>query len=313
MSLLKKDLTSITDLDFEDVQSLLGMAHRMKKDRYLCSNAVRRRTMALVFEKPARRTRVTFEAAMFEMGGYAIYLAPGDIGLGKRESVPDTARNLARWVDVIVARTFAHDSVLGLAEYASIPVINALSDDEHPCQALADFMTLSEKWSDLSKARLAYIGDGNNVCNSLLLLCGIIGGSMAVATPPGYGPPDRFVDLARQLGAKTGAKFLFTTDPYEAARGSQAIYTDVWASMGREAESEKRKKVFSSYQINSKLMKQAASDAIFLHCLPAHRGEEVTDEVMDSPQSMVFEQAANRLHVQKALIHHLLVGREAKD
>jgi ornithine carbamoyltransferase len=310
MSLLNKDLTSILDVDREDVEQMLELGIRMKADRYLCSDAVRRRTMALVFEKPSLRTRVTFEAAMFEMGGYGIYLAPGDIGLGKRESVPDTARNLAKWVDVIVARTFSHDSVTGLAEYSSVPVINALSDDEHPCQALADFLTLFEKWKDLSKVRIAFVGDGNNVCNSLLLLCGIMGTSMAVATPPGYGPPDRMVQKAKELGKVSGAEFLITTDSKEAVKGAQAVYTDVWTSMGQETETEKRRRIFLDYQVNAGLMKLASKEAIFLHCLPAHRGEEVTDEVMDGPQSVVFEQAANRLHIQKSLIFHLLAKKK---
>jgi ornithine carbamoyltransferase len=213
-------------------------------------------------------------------------------------------------VDVIVARTFSHDSVTGLAEYSSVPVINALSDDEHPCQALADFLTLFEKWKDLSKVRIAFVGDGNNVCNSLLLLCGIMGTSMAVATPPGYGPPDRMVQKAKELGKVSGAEFLITTDSKEAVKGAQAVYTDVWTSMGQETETEKRRRIFLDYQVNAGLMKLASKEAIFLHCLPAHRGEEVTDEVMDGPQSVVFEQAANRLHIQKSLIFHLLAKKK---
>jgi ornithine carbamoyltransferase len=310
MSRLSKDLTSITDLDPEDVRRLLELAVEFKSNRGLFNDALYERTMVLVFEKPSLRTRVTFETAIYQMGGYCIYLAPGDIGLGTRESVPDTARNLSRWVDVIVARTFSHDTITGLARHATIPVINALSDDEHPCQALADCLTLYERWKDLSEVRLAYVGDGNNVCNSLLLLCAMMGTFMAVATPPGYGPPESFVKRAQELCARSGGEFLITTNPVEAVKGSHAVYTDVWASMGREQEAEQRRKLFMDYQVNACLMRQARPDALFLHCLPAHREEEVTSEVMDGPQSVVFDQAENRLHMQKAILHELLVGNK---
>jgi len=306
MSRLAKDLTSINDLDREDVEALLQLGLDMKAHPGKYAGALSGRTMALLFEKPSLRTRVTFETGVFQMGGYGIYLAPGDIGLGTRESVPDAARNLSRWLDVIVARTFSHQVITDLARFATIPVVNALSDDEHPCQALADLLTLYERWKDLSEVRIAYVGDGNNVCNSLLLLCAMVGTSMAVATPAGYDPPERFVEQARQLAARSGAEILITTDPEEAVRGSQAVYTDVWASMGREEEAEKRRKIFSAYQVNARLMKQAGPQALFLHCLPAHRGEEVTDEVMDSPQSVVFDQAENRLHIQKAVLYRLM-------
>ena len=305
---IPKDFTSVLDLDREEVIAALGLALEMKQDRYLHADALRRRTMALIFEKPSLRTRVTFEAGMFEMGGYAIHLAPGDIGLGTRESVPDVARNLSKWVDVIVARTFSHQTVLELAEYAEVPVLNALSDDEHPCQAMADMLTLYERWSDLRQLHIAYVGDGNNVCNSLLLLCCITGTHMAVATPPGYGPPDRIVEEARVLCETSGGDFLITHDAAEAVQGANAVYTDVWASMGQEAETEKRKKIFAAYQVNAELMAKAKRDAIFLHCLPAHRGEEVTDDVIDGRWSVVFDQAANRLHAQKALLYQLIVG-----
>jgi ornithine carbamoyltransferase len=306
MTALGKDLTSILNLDAEDVQHLLDLAVRMKSDKKAFMEDLKGQTMVLVFEKPSLRTRVTFETGIFQMGGYAIYLAPGDIGLGQRESVPDAARNLSRWVDVVVARTFAHNTVLGLAEHATIPVINALSDLEHPCQALADLLTLYEHRKNLKDLHLAYIGDGNNVCNSLLLLCAITGTSMSVATPAGYDPPESFVDQARQLGQTSGAEIRILQDPAEAVKDCDAVYTDVWASMGQESESEKRKKVFSPYQVNKKLMDHAKDGALFLHCLPAHRGEEVTDEVIDSPGSVVFDQAENRLHMQKAIMHRLM-------
>ena len=309
MSQLGKDYTSINDLDAQDAHSLLELGLDMKTDPGKYAGALRGRTMALLFEKPSLRTRVTFETGIFQMGGYGIYMAPGDIGLGTRESVPDAARNLSRWLDVIVARTFSHQVITDLAAHATIPVVNALSDDEHPCQAMADLLTLYEHWKDLKQVRIAYIGDGNNVCNSLLLLCAMVGTSMAVATPAGYDPPERFVERAQQLASCSGAEILITTDPQEAVRGCQAVYTDVWASMGREEEAEKRRKIFSGYQVNARLMKQAGPEALFLHCLPAHRGEEVTDEVMDSPQSVVFDQAENRLHIQKAILHRLMVKR----
>ncbi len=313
MSRLRKDLASINDLDQEDISQLLQLGLDFKANPGRYGDVLRGSTMVLLFEKPSLRTRVTFETGVFQMGGHSIYLAPGDVGLGTRESVPDAARNLSRWVDVIVARTFSHEVITDLARCAAVPVINALSDDEHPCQALADLLTLYERWQNLREVRIAYVGDGNNVCNSLLLLCATVGTSMAVATPAGYGPPDNFVEQAQQLASRSGAEILITNDPQEAVRNCRAVYTDVWASMGREEEAEKRRTVFSAYQVNAQLMKHARPQALFLHCLPAHRGEEVTDEVMDSPQSVVFDQAENRLHIQKAILYRLMVEQSEQS
>jgi len=246
---------------------------------------------------------------MLQLGGEAIYLAPADIQLGSRETPFDVAKNLERWVDGIMARTFAHSIVVDLAEAARIPVVNALTDLLHPCQAMADFLTLREKKGDLSQLKLAYVGDGNNVCHSLMLASAKAGTKLAVATPQGYEPQPEIVNQAREDGQSTGFALSLSNDPIEAVREADAIYTDVWASMGQEQEKEKRAQVFASFQVNITLMAQAKPEAIFMHCLPAHRGEEVTSEVIDSPQSVVFDQAENRLHVQKAILW-LLMGQE---
>ena len=260
------------------------------------------RTFALIFEKPSLRTRVTFEVGINQLGGRGVYLAGHEIGLGTREPVQDVARNLSRLVDGIVARVFSHDTIDGLARHASIPVINALSDFEHPCQAVADFFTLWERGVDLGKLRLAWVGDGNNVCHSLLFLGTVLGAEMRVACPPGYEPDPRVVAEAR----KRGALLALTTEPDEAVKGADVIYTDVWTSMGQEAEREKRQEAFARYQLNPSLLGFARSSALVMHCLPAHRGEEITDDVLDGPRSVVLDQAENRLHVQKAIILSLV-------
>ncbi len=262
------------------------------------------RTFALIFEKPSLRTRVTFEVGVNQLGGRGVYLAGQEIGLGTRESVPDVARNLSRWVDGICARVYAHATITGLAANATVPVINALSDYEHPCQAVADFFTLWERGVDLAKLRVAWVGDGNNVCHSILLLGAVLGADMRVACPPGYEPDPQVVAQAR----RTGGALTITTEPDEAARGADVIYTDVWTSMGQEAEKTRRQEAFARYQINAPLLAFAKSSALVMHCLPAHRGEEITDEVLDGPQSVVLEQAENRLHAQKAIIVALTEG-----
>ena len=256
------------------------------------------RSFALIFEKPALRTRVTFEVGINQLGGHAIHLSGPEIGLGTRESVPDVARNLSRWVDGITARVFAHATVEGLAQHASIPVINALSDYEHPCQAVADFFTLWERGVDLAKLKLAWIGDGNNVLNSILFLGAALGADLRMACPPGYQPDPRVLAEAQRKGGSVTV----TTEPDEAVRGADVIYTDVWTSMGQEAEKLQRQEAFARYQLNAPLLAFAKSSALVMHCLPAHRGEEITDEVLDGPQSVVFDQAENRLHAQKAII-----------
>ena len=309
MKLASKDLLSIHDLSTEEFRLILDLAGQMKATPGRFARSLERKTLAMVFEKPSLRTRVTFEAGMTQLGGHAIYLAPSDISLGARESIPDVARNLERMVDVIMARTFRHDSVVQLARYSRIPVINALSDYSHPCQALADFLTLREVHGDLRKVRLCYVGDGNNVCHSLLFAAAKCGAAITVACPPGYEPLKEVVELAQQDATKTSASLRIVNDPSQAVVGANAIYTDVWASMGQEAETEARAKIFKPFQVNEALMARAEKGACFLHCLPAHRGWEVTDAVADSPASVIFQQAENRLHAQKAVLH-LVAGQE---
>jgi ornithine carbamoyltransferase len=245
---------------------------------------------------------MTFEVGMLQLGGEAVYLGPSEIQIGTRESIHDIGKNLERWVDGIMIRTFAHQDVIDLAETSGVPVINGLTDFLHPCQAMADFFTLKEKRKDLSNFKLAYLGDGNNVCHSLLLAAAKAGAKMAVATPPEYEPKEEILKIAEEDGKETGSTFTLTHAPEEAVQEADAVYTDAWASMGQEAEREERAKIFSPFQVNEALMAKAKPDASFMHCLPAHRGVEVTDEVMDSSQSIVFDQAENRLHVQKAIM-----------
>jgi len=262
------------------------------------------RTFALIFEKPSLRTRVTFEVGINQLGGRGVYLAGSEIGLGTREPVPDVARNLSRLVDGIVARVFSHATIEDLARHGTVPVINALSDFEHPCQAVADYFTLWERGLDLAKMRLAWVGDGNNVCHSLLLLGATLGTELRVACPPGYEPDARIQAAVR----KRGGRLLVTTEPDEAMDGADVIYTDVWTSMGQEAEREERQEAFARYQLNASLLRFARPSSLIMHCLPAHRGEEITDDVLDGPQSVVLDQAENRLHAQKAIIVALTEG-----
>jgi ornithine carbamoyltransferase len=266
------------------------------------------RQMVMFFEKPSLRTRITFEAGMAGLGGTAIFVDQTQERLGARESLSDVAHNLERWVDVIVLRTFAQETIEGMARYASVPVINALSDLEHPCQALADYFTLQERFGDLRNITLTYVGDGNNVAHSLLLTSACLGSSIRIATPKGYEPNAKIVADAKKIAKQTGARIELFTDPHAAVAGVDAVYTDAWASMGQEHEAEQRAAIFQPYQVNRELMAEAAPHAAFMHCLPAHRGEEVTDEVMDSDNSVVFEQAENRLHVQKSILYLLLGG-----
>ncbi|HEV8335716.1 MAG TPA: ornithine carbamoyltransferase [Candidatus Polarisedimenticolia bacterium] len=310
MKLSSKDLLTIHDLSASEFTGILDLADAMKAHPERFRDSLQGKTLAMIFEKPSLRTRVTFETGMTQMGGHGIYLAPADIQLGARESIPDVARNLERWVDAIMARTFKHDSIVQLARHAKIPVINALSDYSHPCQALADFQTLRELTGNLRALRLTYVGDGNNVCHSLMFAAAKAGSSITVATPPGYEPSKEVVELALSDAGRTGAKVRMVSDPVEGVRGAGAVYTDVWASMGQEAETESRAKIFKAYQVNEALMSQAAPGAVFLHCLPAHRGWEVTDAVADAPTSAIFQQAENRLHAQKAVLH-LLAGKSA--
>jgi len=301
---MKKDLVSILDLEREDVRDLFDRASSLKSGTSEEQLPLSGKTVVLIFEKPSLRTRVTFEAGVYQLGGNSIYLAPQDIRLGKRESVKDVARNLSRWVDLIAARTFSHTTVVELAENGSVPVINGLSDLEHPCQALADFLTIVEHKQRLSSLKIAWISDGNNVCNSFILCGALLGANVTCAIPEGYEPT--LLGRAQELAREHDSTIELVRSPLEAATDADVIYTDVWVSMGEEEEAEKRKKVFAPYQINRKLTTLAKPDHLVLHCLPAHRGEEITDEVLDGPNSVVLDQAENRLHIQKAIMAKLV-------
>ena len=297
---------SVADLSRERIFRLFGLAADLKQ-RWKSGRRgapLAGRSMALIFEKQSLRTRVTFEVGIVQLGGRAVYLSGHEIGLGTRESVPDVARNLSRWVDGIAARVYSHATVEALARHATVPVINGLSDLEHPCQALADYFTLWERGIDLASMRLAWIGDGNNVCHSVLLAGALVGASMVVACPPGYEPNAGVQGTVRKLGGRLE----ITHDAREAATGADVLYTDVWVSMGQEAERVQRTEAFSRYQLNDTLVGFAKPSALLMHCLPAHRGEEITDTVLDGPRAIVLEQSENRLHAQKAVIFELLGG-----
>jgi ornithine carbamoyltransferase len=295
---------SVADLSTDALLALLDRALELKRFPNPELKPLAGKTAALVFQKPSLRTRVSFEVALLELGGHAVYLSPAEIQLGQREGVVDAARVLSRYVDVIVARVFLHSDVAGLAAQASVPVINALSDREHPCQILADLLTLYERYGSLRGVRLAYVGDGNNVANSLALAAPQLGIDLRFACPDGYEPDPLIMDQA-QAGTTSGAIELFR-DPREAVQGADAVYTDSWYSMGQESEADIRAPLFGRYQLNAELLSHAAPDAIAMHCLPAHRGQEITDDVMDGPASVVYDQAENRLHAQKALLLRLL-------
>ncbi len=301
-----KHFLAASDLTRESALHLFQVAAELKQRWKAGNRAVplAGRTVALIFEKPSLRTRVTFEVGVIQLGGRAVYLSGNEIGLGTRESVPDVARNLSRWVDGIAARVYAHATVTGLAGAATIPVINALSDFEHPCQALADFFTLWERGIDFTKMKLAWVGDGNNVCHSVILLGAMLGARIAVACPPGYEPDPIVQAQVRTLAPA----FEVTEDARAAATGADVLYTDVWVSMGQEQERERRLEAFGRYQLNETVLGFAKPQALVMHCLPAHRGEEITDGVLDGPRSIVLDQAENRLHAQKAVILELLGG-----
>ncbi len=301
-----RDFLSIDDFTSEEIKSIFKVAGDIKAHPSKYRKVLDGKMMALIFEKPSLRTRTTFTVGIKQLGGDALLLTPADINLGKRESVYDVAKNLERMVDGIMIRTFGHDICTSLAEYARIPVINGLTDYEHPCQALADFFTIHECKKHLKKLKLCYIGDGNNVAHSLLLTAAKLGATMYVATPEGYKPADKVMQRAQEISQSTGATVRWTAEAGEAVRDADMVYTDTWASMGQESEAEARRKVFAAYQVNKALFSMANPDALFMHCLPAHRGEEVTDEIIDSPNSVVFQEAENRLHVQKAIMFELL-------
>ncbi len=299
-----KDLIRTSDFERQTAEKVLDLAGRVKErtKRREMSDVLQGYTAALIFQKPSLRTRVTFDVGIKQLGGHSVYLGPSEISMGVRESVHDIARNLERWIDLIIARVFSQAHVEELALVAAPPVINALSDSEHPCQVYADFLTLHEKglrWDDI---RLAYLGDGNNVCVSLMLLSAILGAEFRVGCPKKYWPAQSYIDEFNALAATSGARLLITDDPREAVKGANAVYTDIWASMGWENEAAERSAIFRPYQLNSAIMAEADKGAFVMHDLPAHRGEEITDDVMDGSNSIVFDQAENRLHAQKAII-----------
>ena len=299
-----RDCLTLAEFGTEEIGLILDEAQKLKALRRsrIPFKPLFGKTLAMVFQKPSNRTRVSFEVGMYHLGGHALHISPEEIQIGKRETPSDTGRVLARYIDAIMVRTFDHDDLEELAGAADVPVINGLSDAHHPCQALADLLTVKEELGALEGVKLAYVGDGNNVAHSLAIGCALTGAELTIAHPEGHGPDKEIVELAESLGAAPR----LTEDPHEAVAGARAVYTDVWASMGQESEAEERKAKFRPYQVDEALMDGAAEDAIFLHCLPAHRGEEVTAGVIDGPQSRVFDQAENRLHAQKALLYLLL-------
>lgn len=300
------DFLSVRDMSTKEILETFSLARRMKANRRKFAKALQGKTLALIFEKPSLRTRTSFDVGIQQLGGFSLYLSPAEISLGKRESVHDVAKNLERMVQGIMIRTFAHQIAIDMAKHASIPVINGLTDYSHPCQAMADYLTIQEKKKKLKGLKLCYVGDGNNVAHSLMFAGARLGVSVTIACPPGYEPNPSATQQAIGDAKATGARIEVVQDPVEGVRNADVVYTDVWASMGQEAEVEARKKIFLPYQVNKGLMSKAKKDAIFMHCLPAHRGDEVTDEVIDSPQSVVFDEAENRLHAQKAIMYQLM-------
>ena len=302
-----KNLISIKDLSISDIEEIFALTAKLKSEgRISAGEPLKGKTLGLIFQKPSLRTKVSFAAAMAQLGGTSIFLAPEEVKLGEREEIKDVARTLSRYLDGIVARTFKHEDIVELAEYSSVPVINGLSDFSHPCQALSDLFTVKEKKEKLKGVKITFVGDGNNVCNSLLMASARLGADIAVATPKGYEPDREVVKIALDFAAVTGSKVAISSDPEDAVSGADVVYTDVWTSMGQEKERNKRLKEFKGFQINEKLCSKAKKDHIIMHCLPAHRGEEISDESLESPHSVVFDQAENRLHVEKAILMLLL-------
>jgi ornithine carbamoyltransferase len=305
---MDKDFICIKDLSVKEIEQIFSLAARVKKNRRLYSCKLKGKTLALIFQKPSNRTRVSFEVAIYELGGNAIYLGSDDIKLGVRETTADVARTLSRYLSGIIARTFSHDDLLELAKYSTVPVINGLTDLHHPCQALADIFTIKEIKNNLKGVNLAFVGDGNNVLNSLLYGCSKMGINLFIATPKKYRPDEKILEDALRIAKESGSLISLTDNPEEAARNCDFLYTDVWVSMGQEDERDTRLRDFQGYQINKNLLAKAGNKPYILHCLPAHRGEEITDEIIDGEASVVFEQAENRLHVQKAVLIKL-IGR----
>ncbi len=303
---MKKDLLSIKDLTPDEINSIFKLTAQLKRNKKKFSKVLSGKSLALIFQKPSNRTRVSFEVGMYQLGGNSLYLSPAEINIGVRESIKDVAKTICRYVNGIVLRTYEHKNCLDMASSATVPIINGLSDYSHPCQALADLFTVKEKLKNFKNVVLAYVGDGNNVCNSLLFAAAKTGMNMNVASPKGYAPAQEVVKQAQIFAKEAGSRITMFEDPVSAVKGAGVVYTDVWASMGQEEEVSKRKIIFKDFQINAKLLTNAASQVLVMHCLPAHRGEEITDEVMDSKNSIVFDQAENRMHVQKAILIKLL-------
>jgi len=304
---MKKDLISIKDLSKEEINELLELAQALKADPSAYYEKLKGKSLGLIFQKPSNRTRVSFEVGMYQLGGYTVYLGPDDIKLGTREATKDIAQTLSRYLDIIVARTFSHREVISLAENATIPVINGLSDLLHPCQGLADIFTIKEKFSQLEGLNMAYIGDGNNVLHSLLYVVSITGVNIKIAVPKGYEPDRVILAQAAKIAKAKGSRVELFHDKESAASDADILYTDVWVSMGQESDKQKRFNDFKDFQIDLDLLKRARPECVVMHCLPAHRGEEITDEVLDGPHSIVFDQAENRLHMQKAILLQLLM------
>jgi ornithine carbamoyltransferase len=305
---MKKDLITIGDLTGEEVMEFLELSKSLKKSPFCKRNVFRNKTLALIFQKPSNRTRISFEVAMAHLGGYGLYLSPRELDMGVRESVKDVSCVISRYVDGIVARVFAHSDVVALAHYSDVPVINGLSDHAHPCQALSDVFTVMEKVKNFRKAKIAYIGDGNNVLNSLVVACAKVGISVGIATPEKYAPSEEVISEARTEALKTKARIEVSNDPFEAIKGADFVYTDVWVSMGQEEEKAQRLKDFQGFQVNAQLLRASGKDTYIMHCLPAHRGEEISD-VIDGKNSVVYDQAENRMHVEKAILFKLLGKR----
>lgn len=303
-----KDFIAVADYSPEELQSMLDLAVNLKQAWRAGGNPplLKSKVLAMIFQKPSLRTRVSFDMAMRHLGGDALYLSPAEIGLGKREAISDIARVIAGYVDVVMARVFDHEHVVELARWSDIPVINGLSDYNHPCQAMADALTIQEEFGNLRGLNVTFIGDGNNVATSLLHICAKLGANFRLASPEGYDLPVRAVEIAKQIAAESGSQIEFHRDPHAAVKTAQVIYTDTWTSMGQEEETKQREKVFPPYQVNTSLVAEADPRAIVMHCLPAHRGQEITDEVADGAHSRLFPQAHNRLHAQKAILARLL-------
>ncbi|MFN3307999.1 MAG: ornithine carbamoyltransferase [Anaerolineales bacterium] len=303
-----KHFLDVLDYASEDLQEMLDLAVKLKTQWKAGGNPplLRGKVLGMIFQKPSLRTRVSFDMAMRHLGGDALYLSPAEIGLGKREAISDVARVLSGYVDAIMARVFEHEHVLELARWASVPVLNGLSDYNHPCQAMADALTIYEKFGTLKGIQVTFVGDGNNVAVSLMHICVKLGANFTIANPEGYDMPSKAIELAKEVARETGSQLTFLRDPHQAVKGAQVIYTDTWTSMGQEEEAQIREKVFPPYQVNQQLVSEADKDVIVMHCLPAHRGQEITDEVADGPHSALFPQAHNRLHAQKAILVKLL-------